>query len=307
MEIDYLREFLVLADTKNYWRAAERLYMNQSTLSKHIKAMEEELGKPLFDRTARPVRLSEYGQLLLPYAQAIVRLQYEYASAFLRHESSKKNSITISCMAATAQYHFIDLLIDFQRENPGCDLQVIENDSYQSLQMLGERRCALIFCRDFPGAHTLVRDQALETIPFVTDHLVAVVGKGHPMAGRGTVSLRELQGEQFCFVKNGSYLYDLCRSACQEAGFISNVVFDSERLENILSYTADGRHTALLMGAPARYAFENSLPFRQSLDILDLAPAITSRLSICYLRDVPLSPAAQALVSYLQARISPTA
>lgn len=58
MNTNWLREFVVLADTCSYAEAAARLFMGQSSLSKHIKALEEELGLGLFERTSRRVRLS---------------------------------------------------------------------------------------------------------------------------------------------------------------------------------------------------------------------------------------------------------
>ena len=58
MNTDYLKEFVVLAETKNFWEASDRLYMNQSTLSKHIKNLETDLGVDLFSRTTRRVELT---------------------------------------------------------------------------------------------------------------------------------------------------------------------------------------------------------------------------------------------------------
>ena len=69
MNTEYLKEFVVLAETKNFWEASDRLYMNQSTLSKHIKSLENELGVDLFLRTTRRVELTNYGQTFLPYAK----------------------------------------------------------------------------------------------------------------------------------------------------------------------------------------------------------------------------------------------
>ena len=48
MDISYFQEFVVLSETKNYWAAAERLFIGQSSLSKHIKALENHLGAPLW-------------------------------------------------------------------------------------------------------------------------------------------------------------------------------------------------------------------------------------------------------------------
>lgn len=67
MNTEYLKEFVVLAETKNFGKASDRLYMNQSTLSKHIKSLENELGINLFLRTTRRVELTNYGQTFLPY------------------------------------------------------------------------------------------------------------------------------------------------------------------------------------------------------------------------------------------------
>ena len=78
MEISYFKDFVILAETKNFWAASERLYIGQSSLSKHIKTLERELGAPLFTRTSRKVELTEFGELMLPYAQSLSRMQYEY-------------------------------------------------------------------------------------------------------------------------------------------------------------------------------------------------------------------------------------
>ena len=64
MEINYLKEFVILARTGNYLEAADSLYMGQSSLSRHIKTLEEELDIRLLDRTTRKVSLTEAGRLL---------------------------------------------------------------------------------------------------------------------------------------------------------------------------------------------------------------------------------------------------
>ena len=65
MELNHLKEFVVLAKIENYMEAAENLFISQSTLSKHIKSLETELGINLFDRTTRQVKLNEAGRVFL--------------------------------------------------------------------------------------------------------------------------------------------------------------------------------------------------------------------------------------------------
>lgn len=109
MNTEFLKEFVVLAETKNFWEASERLYMNQSTLSKHIKSLENELGVELFTRTTRRVELTSYGQTFLPYARTIARTEFEGTSAVKRLQNIE-NAGFIPDIIFTS--HRIDSILD---------------------------------------------------------------------------------------------------------------------------------------------------------------------------------------------------
>lgn len=78
LNVRYLEEFVTLTEKKNFLEAAECLFISQSCLSKHIKKLETEIGVELFERTTRTVVLTEFGQMLLPYARKMVSLEYEF-------------------------------------------------------------------------------------------------------------------------------------------------------------------------------------------------------------------------------------
>ena len=78
LKIQSLREFLTLSEVKNFNSAAERLFLSQPTISRHIKELEDELGVTLFSRSTRRVELTEYGKYFIPYAQRIVSAENEY-------------------------------------------------------------------------------------------------------------------------------------------------------------------------------------------------------------------------------------
>ena len=81
MKFEYLREFIVAARSQELQQAAAELGISLSSLSKHLKSLELEIGAPLFVRARRTV-LSHYGRILLPYAQELVALQDEYRADF---------------------------------------------------------------------------------------------------------------------------------------------------------------------------------------------------------------------------------
>lgn len=95
MELSHLKEFIVLAKIENYLEAAENLYISQSSLSKHIKSLEAELGTTLFDRTTRQVKLNEAGRVFLKYAQQMIEIQYQFNTALLNLKEAEEQSLTI--------------------------------------------------------------------------------------------------------------------------------------------------------------------------------------------------------------------
>lgn len=88
MELRQLRYFVAVADTLNFSRAAESLYLSQSALSKQIQALEQELGVVLFERDRRSVLLTQAGQVLLPEAKSLL-LRADKLVPLLRHETDE--------------------------------------------------------------------------------------------------------------------------------------------------------------------------------------------------------------------------
>lgn len=78
IKISSMREFITLAELRNFNLAAERMFLSQPTLSRHIKDLEDELDVQLFERSTRRVELTEGGEYLLPYAKRIVKAEDEY-------------------------------------------------------------------------------------------------------------------------------------------------------------------------------------------------------------------------------------
>lgn len=73
MDLRQLRYFVLLADERSFTRAAARLHITQSTLSHGIRQMEEEIGRPLFERTSRRVVITDVGETLLASATRALR------------------------------------------------------------------------------------------------------------------------------------------------------------------------------------------------------------------------------------------
>lgn len=81
LHIDFLRTFIAVADTKGFTRAGNLVNRSQSAVSMQIKRLEEEIGKPLFERIGKTVKLTTEGSLLIGYARRIIREHDDAAMA----------------------------------------------------------------------------------------------------------------------------------------------------------------------------------------------------------------------------------
>lgn len=307
MNTTFFKEFTVLAEVKNFWEASERLYLNQSTLSKHIKLMEKELGVPLFTRTTRRVELTKYGEALFPYAQSIIRAEFEYSSLLMQIQNSERGTLSLGTIPAMAQYGITSLLSSFQKKYPESSVKIIEDDPKNLMTLLVNRKCELVFTREtkLSFEKNFLEDTRTVRIPYIQDHLVALLPQKHPHACAQTLTLRELKDESFCFVKEDSLMYDICVSACQAANFIPQIAFTSHRLDSIMDMVSNGSHVALLMNQhtlPPEEALYSSEP---PWVVVDVTPHIFSQVSLCYLKEQRLSASAQNFVNLCRQIHSP--
>lgn len=289
MEINYIKEFVILAETENFLEAADSLFISQSSLSKHIKCLETELGVPLFDRTTRRVKLNKYGHTFLEYAKQIANLQYHYTTALYNKTAHIKENINIGSIPIMASYNITDIIMKFIQENKKFSVNLIEGESFQLKDMLRQNKCELAFIRDINDF-----DNEFIHIPYTTDTLVAVLPEYHPLSNETHLQLEQLKDENFLLLQPGSVLYKICLQACEEAGFTPNISFTGKRAENIVDLVEKGLGVSLLMKKPIQYLSDSKV------SIIDIKPEIISQVNIYYNKNITLSTAAKHFIDCIQ-------
>lgn len=136
IETRHLRYFLAIAREQNITKAAETLYITQSTLSKQMMDLEKQLGKRLFIRGKRKLVLTEEGEFLRGRAQEILDLMENTEVSFQTGDERLRGHITIGCGETVAMDHIAKLLADFRRRNPDVQLHIHSGDADMILDRL---------------------------------------------------------------------------------------------------------------------------------------------------------------------------
>lgn len=290
-------EFVTIAECGSFDLAADKLFISTSSLSKHIKKLEIELGISLFDRSTRSVKISPAGQILLPYAKKIIDLEEECSKELDQFTQQSKNHLRIATVGNSHSYGIPEVLAEFQKENPNIQLHVtsalpsvIQRDLYKGNYDLAFMRYCDSSQLDWATA-----------IPFAEDRCVAVVSKDHRLANKPILNISDLQGESIIGYQEESFYYDLIASACSSAGFSPSFFGFANRLENrILLAEAEGGIAIISKSATSSPIFEND-----NIVILDIEPTLKFHVGLFYMKDRMMTPTCKKFLQLLKSKKIP--
>ncbi|WP_337844095.1 LysR substrate-binding domain-containing protein [Thermus sp.] len=229
MNLRRLRCFLVLAEERNFHRAAERLFLSQPGLTQQIRALERELGVRLLER--RPFRLTPAGEVL-----------YREGKALLDQAEALKERVR---RAGRAELRFgvpenllPDLmpLLDHLRRGLGRPVEILEMHTPEQVKALKEGRL------DYGLAGLRVEDPAIAKEPLLEVPIVVALPEDHPLAGADRVPLRALKDEPFLLMPKEALppLYEAFMEVFRRAGFQPKVVREVARFPQAVGLVAAG-------------------------------------------------------------------
>jgi LysR family transcriptional activator of glutamate synthase operon len=291
VDINYLHEFTTIARLSSFSLAAGELFISQSSLSKHIIALEKELGVQLFKRTSRSVALSEAGTQILPYAIQIFETEKRITNIVAEHNNRQKRVVKIASIPVMAQYGITAVIARFHKQYPEINISVSEFDSQQICSVLESGECELAFNRE---SH--MESRILKCIPFYKDYLVVVLPLSHPLSAEKGLHLPQLANNEFVFINKGSILYDLCFKLCLDSGFTPNIKYTGYWPENIIDFVSQGMGISLLMKRHTDY-YNNP-----GVSCVDVIPTVTSTIYLAKLKSRKLSYAAKVFWDYIKLR-----
>ncbi|GIK86016.1 MAG: isoleucine biosynthesis transcriptional activator [Betaproteobacteria bacterium] len=240
MELRHLRYFVAVAETLHFGRAAARLHISQPPLSRQIRALEREVGTPLFERSARSVRLTPAGAALLPEARRLLREAEALAAGARDLARGAVGVLQLGFISASAYNVLPRVLPGFRRSRPGVRLVLAESTSDVQLGALAEGTL------DAGILLPPVTHPALAYAALLREPLVAALPDARRWPAR--VPLGRLSREPFVLFPRhaGPGLHDVVVAACEREGFAPRVEQEAVQMPTIVSLVAAGMGVALV-------------------------------------------------------------
>ena len=237
VEIQQARAFIVVAEELHFGRAAERLGMGQSPLSRMIRQLEDELGASLFHRTTRNVKLSPAGQALFEPARQMIDLQRIAVDSVARATAGQVGHLSLGFARASSRGLAAELVAASFRDNPGITFNLESNvfaDEGLSRLADGSLDLALVRWTQQPPAIT--------GRPVLIERPVVSLPATHRLAKRSSVRVEELGQEDFMTLpaNPNSTLREMTIRLCHAAGFTPRVVLELPDSQTISALIAAG-------------------------------------------------------------------
>lgn len=211
MELDQLRHFLLVAEQANFTRAAELAFLSQSALSRSIARLEEELGRPLFERRTRQLSLTDAGQLLLPRARQIISLADDAKDELI--DDGTTGRIRVAAIPTIAPYFLPERLREFQTHHPQARILVQEETTERLLKKIVDGEV------DVAVAALPIEQRYLKIEPLFEEELLLVMAAAHPLAEKKLIRAEDIESLPFVLLGEAHCLTDNVLSFCRQKSF----------------------------------------------------------------------------------------
>ena len=285
MTFEDLRVFAMVAAERSFSRAARKLRRTQPAVSQAIRRLEDGTGEQLIDRSSRDGTLTDAGEVLLEYANRLLRLVDEAAGAVADLRDIKKGRVLIGANEAGV-HSVLPLIATFQQDHPGILVEVRRIPSRQMAQEV------LLRTVDFGVLTFNPPEKELLSLLLGTDELVLLVKPDHPLAGRKQVTMEEVGRQTIVAHNDPSPARDRVLRLYEQRHAPLNIRISLPSLDGIKRAVETGLGVALL---PRRCAL-GEIARGQLAEVR--VPELRSprQLRFVYRRDGDLSHAAQAFL-----------
>lgn len=291
MQFSALRYFLETARLGSIRRAAERLYVAPSAVSRQIALLEQNFGAPLFERHPTGVRLTPAGQVFARQARATLRDFDRLHSEIDDFQKLRRGSVRIFSVEATVASVVYRAIAEFAREYPGITYEVQVTGGIRAIAALAAEECDIAISFE-PPPH---RD--VEEVQSLRDPIVAIMHPAHPLASRAKVTLRDLAKHPVALLDDTHATRTLIDRALALEGLNLQTILTVNQIGLAATFARSKRAMTFAPSQVVRVDVDAGL-LRTA--IIDYPTLLATRFVLCRHKSRPPSLPAQAFMIALQ-------
>ncbi|MCG7984104.1 MAG: LysR family transcriptional regulator [Candidatus Thiodiazotropha lotti] len=287
MDLLLMRSLLAIADTGSITEAADRIGLTQPALSRRLQQLEDYFGAELFSRGRKGVQLTEIGRLVESEARILIA-RYDHLRDQVRaHQGLEGGTVRIGGGATAVSFLLPKAIASFQGSHPAVKFQLKEAGSNEVAEDVINGRLEL-------GLVTMpVKNRDLKVWPLLTDRIVLVGPKQHPLAKKRRISASALDGISFVGFEADTAVRQIIDATLRDAGVEMNVVMELRSIPAILRMVATTGNLAFVSQLGV-----DSLEDVAEIEVKDFK--VERELAVIARRGSTLSPAAQAFADLLR-------
>ncbi|OZI26124.1 transcriptional regulator CynR [Bordetella genomosp. 9] len=240
IKLRQLEYFLAIADTLHFSKAAEKLFVTQPTLSHQLAELEAHLGKALFDRSGKHIRLTQEGQVFHAYARRTLDELAAGCAAVEELDALRRGHLRIGASQSFMRKLLPPVVAEFMRSYPDVRLTVTEMMApmIEAQLAAGDLHLGIAF---IPAR---LEDTEVESL--FTERLMLMVGREHRLAARKRVRLSDLAREPLVLMTRDYYTRSLVDQYFDQRGLVPNIVCETNALSLMMDLAADSQAATLL-------------------------------------------------------------
>ena len=284
----YHSEFITLCETGNLYDAADKLFISESNLMKHMRNLEDAVEHKIFQKCSNHVELTEFGTMYLSFAYKYKMLDKELLEKTKELDSRNLSVVKIAVSRSMNCDHIVNMLSDhFADRYPQYSISPGEFSRTVNLHTTFEMGYELSF-----AIGSSPTDINYNSYQWSKDRLVAILPLSHPLAKEKSISLSQLSSDKFILFPEGSFLNFYCTSLCEKAGFKPMIDFTIHGTRNLVELVDAG------LGVSLTTASDVLTIKKHNVKMVEIDPTPIIYLNLYYRKDIPLSKSAQTFLDY---------
>ena len=245
LDIRQLQYFVAVAEEEHVGRAAERLHISQSPLSRQIAQLEEKLGLTLFERSQQRIRLTRDGRTFLAETRAFLTHAARLEAMARRLGKGDEGGLCIGYIDNAIHSGVLpDGLRTLRAERPQVHVALYNLHSAQQLEGLRQRSLDIALVCEPPAPD----DPDLDCLQVLSDPMLLALPASHPLAARATLTPTDLAAQEWIMVRHQATAlqHDNFIAECARAGFTPAIVMEATEPMTALGLVAAGLGIAMV-------------------------------------------------------------